>query len=442
MNVKVEDISSVKKKLSFELPAERVDTEIEKAYLKIGQKAKLKGFRPGKVPRPVLEQHYGPQMEEQVLDRLIKESYFKALVDHQIPAISDPEITETGTLEKGQPFSYEVEVEVRPEVEAKDYTGLSLKKERFEADPQVVESRLEEMRASRAEMEPVDREEAQKGDFVTIDFEGFVDGTPFEGGKAEDHVLELGSGSFIPGFEDQVEGMKEGELEVEVSFPEDYGNKELAGKPAVFKVGLKEIKEKVLPELDDEFAKGFGLESLAELREKIDESYREQEQKRIEEDLRERLVEALVAVNPIEVPEVMVAGQLDFMLRNLRKRFESQGMSLEMLGLNDESFKAMYRETAVRQVQGSLIMEAIGRQEEIKVEEGEIDGKLEQVAEMSNAPLDAVKKYYAAEEARRGLIAQIEEEKVVQFLLDKATIEEVDKTQLAEAKTDEAQEEE
>lgn len=443
MNVKVEDISSIKKKLSFELAAERVDTEIEKAYLKIGQKAKLKGFRPGKVPRPVLEQYYGPQMEEQVLDRLIRESYFKALVDHQIAAISDPEITETGALEKGQPFSYEVEVEVKPEVEAKDYTGLSLKKERFEPDPQVVESRLEEMRTSRAQMEPVDREEAQKGDFVTIDFEGFVDGTPFEGGKAEDHLLELGSGSFIPGFEDQVVGMKKGEpCEVEVSFPEDYGNKELAGKPAVFKVVLKEIKAKVLPELDDEFAKEFGLESLAELKEKIDASYREQEQKRIDDDLRERLVEALIAVNPIEVPEVMVASQLDFMLQNLRKRFESQGMSLEMLGLNDESFKAMYRETAVRQVQGSLIMEAIGRQEEIKVEEAEIDGKLEQVAEMSNAPLDAVKKYYAADEARRGLIAQIEEEKVVQFLLEKATIEEVDKAQLAEAKTDEAQEKE
>ena len=434
MNVQIEDVSSIKKKLSFEVDAEQVDAEIRKTYQKIAKTAKVKGFRPGKIPQAVLEKYYAPQMEEQVLGHLINDSYFKALVEHRISAVSDPEIVESSPLEKGKTFSYEAEVEVKPEIEVKDYTGLALQKESFEPDPQVVEDRLEELRAGRSQMEVSSREEAKRGDSVVIDFEGFVDGEAFEGGKAEGHVLELGSGNFIPGFEEQLEGMKrEEEREIEVTFPEEYGNKELAGKPATFKVTLREIKEKVLPELDDEFAKGFGLESFAKLKEEIDTSYRTQEKNRIDGDLRERLMNALIERNPVEVPEAMVSSQLDYMLGNVRNRMQSQGMSLEMLGLNEESFKQMYRETAVKQVQGSLILEAVAKQENLKVEDSEIDGKLEEVAAMANAPLDAVKKHYAGDDARRGLIMQIAEEKVVRFLLDNSTVEEVDKANLAES---------
>ena len=441
MDVKVEDISSIRKKLSFEVGAEKVDSEIEKAYRKIAKSAKIKGFRAGKVPRPVLEQYYAPQMEEQVLGRLINESYFNALSEHGIPAVSDPEIVESSSLEKGKPFSYEAQVEVKPTVEARDYQGLSLKKEKFEPDSAVVDSRLEEMRANRAQMEVSARESAAEGDFVTIDFEGFVDGEPFEGGKAEGYVLELGSGSFIPGFEEQLAGMKRGEeKEVSVSFPEEYGNKELAGKPAVFRVTLQEIKEKVLPALDDEFAKGFGFESLEALRSHIEEDYLQKEKNRVEGDLRERLVNALVERNPVEVPDAMVESQLDFMLKNVRNRFQSQGMSLEMLGMTEESFRQMYRQTAVRQVQGSLVLEAVGRQEGIEVEESEIGAKLEQIAEMANAPLESVRKFYDRDEARSGLIAQMAEERVVQFLLDQSIVEEVDKAELADSASPETKE--
>jgi trigger factor len=292
------------------------------------------------------------------------------------------------------------------------------------------------MRASRAEMVVSSREEAVLGDFVSIDFEGFVDDVPFEGGSAQDHVLELGSGSFIPGFEDQVVGMSRGEeRQVTVTFPEEYGNADLAGKPATFKVVLKEIKEKVLPALDDEFAKGFGLESLTELQERLQDNYRTQEINRIEGDLRERLVTALTERNPVEVPDTMVEKQLDHMLENVRNRFKSQGMNLEMLGLTDESFRQMYRETAVRQVQGALLLEAVARQEKIEVASAELDDKLEKIAEMANAPLEAVKSYYARDEARRGLMAQAVEEKAVQFLLDSSNIEEVAKEQLADRET-------
>ncbi len=426
MNVKVEDLSSVKKKLSFEVDAEQVAEEIRKAYQKIGKKAKIKGFRPGKVPQHLIEKHYAPQMEEEVLDRLIKGSYFKALVDHKIGAISSPEIVESSPLEPGKPFTYSAHVEVKPVVEVKDYQGLKLEREKFVFDEKVVDERLEEMRAARANVEVSKRKVAREGDFAVIDFAGSVDGEQIEKGSAEDHLLELGSQSFIPGFEEQVVGMKRlEEKEFAVPFPENYGNKELAGKEALFRVTLKEIKEKVLPEPDDEFAKEVGLESLAELREKIAEDHRSQEQRRVDEELRERLMDALIAKNPIEVPETMVDRQLDYMLENARNRLKFQGLSLEMLGMSEETFRQQYRQAAVKQVQGFLILEAVARQEQLKVAPEEVEGRLQTIAAQANAPLEAVKKHYAGEDARAGLIAHLVEEKAIELILEKASVKEV-----------------
>ena len=441
MNVQVETISSIKKKLVFEVAPETVTAEINKAYASIAKTAKVKGFRPGKVPRSVLEQYYAPQMEQQVLSRLINDTYFKAVDEHNIPALADPEIVDNSPLAAGSPFTYEAHVEVKPEVEAKDYFDLVLKKEKLELDPDFVESQLNDMRSARAELQVVDRQTAEKGDFVIIDFEGFVDGVAFEGGKAEGYTLELGSGSFIPGFEDQLEGMNlDEEKEVEVAFPENYGNAELAGKPATFKVKLHEIKAKVLPELDDEFAKSMQEESVEALKERLQENYEAQEKARIDGDLRERLIDALIERNPIEVPEAMVKRQLDYMLGNIKNRLRSQGMSLEMMGMNEESFSHMYRENAVKQVQGSLLLEAIGTQEDVKVDDEETDSRLEKIAEMSQAPLDTVRKHFSQPENKEGLIAQIQEEKVIELLLDKAQLTEVTKAELAPADQESEQE--
>ena len=431
MNVKIEDISSVKKKLFFEIAADKVDAEFDKALQAVSKKAKIKGFRPGKIPRTLVEQYYGPQIEQQALERLINDSYFGALREHRIPAISDPEIVENAALTRGQSFSYEAQVEVKPEITAKDYTGLTLEKEILDFDEKIVTDRLEELRQSRSELQVATRDVAQDGDFVIIDFEGSVNGNLFPGGTAQGHVLELGSGSFIPGFEEQVVGMKRAEeRQVEVTFPENYGNKELAGKLASFRVNVQEIKAKVLPALTDEFAHELGLENLEQLREKIAASHRSQEASRIDGDLRERLVKALIERNPVEVPEKMLQGQLDYMLLTIRRRLQSQGMSLEMMGMNEESFRAMYRETAIGQVQGMLLLESIARQEGIRVEVAELNDKIKQIAEMSNAPLDSVLKYYAGAEARQALLVQAVEEKTVQFLLDKSTIREVAKAEL------------
>lgn len=433
MDVKVEDISSVRKKLSFEIAAEKVDAEFEKAYRKIARTAKIKGFRPGKAPRSVIEQYYAPQLEQQALEQLIGDSYVKALAQHRMEVVSEPEIVESGILERGKSFNYQAQVEVKPEVQARDYFGLTLQKELLAIDEKVVPERLEELRASRSELKVSEREEAKIGDFVVIGFEGFLDGQPFPGGRSDEQVFELGSGSLIPGFEEQLQGMRRGEeREIAVTFPADYGNKELAGRPAIFKVSLQEIKEKVFPELNDDFARGFGLENLAELEEKIRENYRAQEMSRIEGDVRERLMKALIARNPIEVPESMIARQLDYMLGNIRRRLQGQGMSLEVLGMNEESFRRLYREGAVAQVQGTLVLEAIARQENLQVEEGEIEEKMAQIARMSNASLASVKAHFAGDEARRGLLAQALEEKAMGFLLQQSNINEVEKSELAD----------
>jgi trigger factor len=426
MNVKVEAVSSIKKKLVFEVAPEDVEREITRAYRKIGKTAKVNGFRAGKVPQTVLEKYYGAQMEQEVLGRLINDTYFMALQEHDIPAVGEPSIVDSSGVVKGEAFTYEAEVEIKPEVTASDYTGLSLEKEKFVSDPKVLAERLEEMRTSRAQLEVSSRKEARQGDTVIIDFEGFIGEEAFAGGKGEDYQLELGSGSFIPGFEDQAVGMQRDEArDIEVAFPDDYGQPELAGKPALFKVVLKEIKQKVIPELDDEFARGFGVDSLAELKQQMQESYETQEKNRIENDLREQLVAQLIERNPLEVPEAMIAKQLDYMYDNICNRLQSQGMSPEMLGITPENFRDNYRRQAIDQIAGNLILEAISEQEKISAGEDEIDAKLEEIAGMANAPLETVRKYYAGPEARSGLLAQIAEEKVLAFLLDSARIKEV-----------------
>lgn len=431
MDVQIEEISSIRKKLSFTIPADLVDTEIGKAFKKIAKSAKIKGFRKGKVPQNMLEQHYGAEMREQVVGQLINDSYFKALSEHKIPALANPQIVDSGTVKKGQNYTYAAEVEIKPEVEVKDYSGLKLQKEKFVAEKGVVEKRLEEMQASRSELVESKRKIARQGDFAIIDFEGFVDGVAFDGGKGENHQLELGSETFIPGFEEQVVGMKRDQAkDIEVSFPEEYGNKDLAGKAAIFKVQLKELKEKTLPELDDSFAKDHGVDSLAELKKQLEESYLATEKDRIDNDLRERLMNELLEKNSCEAPEAMIDSQLEYMLGNIRARMQQQGMSMEMLGMNEESFSTMYRETAVKQVQGSLLLEGIARQEKIETGDADFDEKIAKIAEMSKAPLETVKKYYMGDDARQGLMAQIAEEKVIELLLEKAKVKEVAKDKL------------
>jgi len=430
MNVRVEELSPIKKKLYIEVAADVVATELENAFKKIAKTADIKGFRKGKVPKAILQQQFGPRAEYDAAGPLINNSLYKALLDNKIEAVSQPEVVQSGAVEEGQAFSYEAEVEVRPEVVAKDYTGLELEKEKFAFDESSVDAQLQQMAESRVQLEVTSRKKAREGDTVIIDFEGFVDGTAFENGAASDYQLELGSNSFIPGFEDQVIGMKrEQEKEINVDFPEGYGAKELAGKPAVFKVVMKEIKEKIVPKIDDSLAKEMDADNLEALKERIKESTIAQEQQRVDGQLQEGLMTKLIENNAFDVPEGMVTNQLHYLKDNFSQRLKSQGMSLEMLGMNDEAFNNAYHDMAAQQVKGELILDAIANQENIAADDADVDAKIQEFADQSDTPLEQVQKYFENEQAKAGLKGQIVQEKVSKFLLENSTVTEVEPKQ-------------
>ncbi|MCK5913990.1 MAG: trigger factor [Desulfuromusa sp.] len=443
MKVTVEDLSPIKKKISIEISADDVAAELDNAYKKIAKTADIKGFRKGKVPKKILEQHYGPRAQYDASGPLINNSLYKALLDNKIEAVSQPEVVESGVVEAGKPFTYAAEVEVRPEVVAKDYTKLKLEKEKFTFDESAVDQQLDHMANSRMQLEVTSRKKARDGDTVIIDFEGFIDDTPFENGAGKDFELALGSNSFIPGFEAQLVGMKrEQEKEVEVTFPEGYGSKDLAGKPAVFKVLVKEIKEKNIPKIDDALAKELDAENLDDLKKKIEENTIAQEKQRIDGQLHENLMTALIDNNTFDVPEGMIENQLHHLKDTFTRNLKAQGMSLEMLGMDDESFSKTYREMAVQKVQGELLLDAIAAQEEIVVEEAEIEQKMQSFVDNSDVPMDQVQKYFESEQALAGLKGEILQEKVTKFLLDQAVITEVEPQQpdqdVADSKTEES----
>jgi trigger factor len=432
MNITVEDLSKIKKKINFEISANRVDAEIDKVYEKIRKNATIKGFRKGNVPHSYIEKYYAGQMASDVLNNMINETYFKAISEQNLFPVAHP-IIESEDVRRGEPLLYSATIEIFPEIVVGNYSGLNVKKEKYEFSEDIIISRLNEMRDSVAHMVPVEDRAAILGDFVTIDFVGSIDSIPFENGSADDFVLELGSGRFIPGFEEQLVGLENGaQKEVHVVFPENYGSAELAGKNADFAVTIKEIKCKSLPPLDDDFAREFGeFETLEELKSKLAEYHEKREKDRIGTDLRERLVKELVEKNVFEIPQVLVERQLEGMLENTKKRLSQQRASLEMMGLNEEQYRARFRDVAETQVKGALLLEGLAKQENIVVAEEDLDDRYRQISEQSGQNLDNVKKYYQMNEQARGnIISQVREDKVIEFLLKCAVITEVSRDEL------------
>lgn len=433
MQIKVESLSKVKKKINFEISAERVSSEIERVYAEIGKRASVKGFRKGKVPKSLIEKQYSDVMEQDVVKNLVNDTYFKALSDEKIYPVSYP-VIENEEFKKGEPFRYSAVIEVFPEVEVKEYDGLEVSREKYQFDQEVINRRIEEMREGLAQLQPVDdARPAATGDFATIDFEGFLDGAPFEGGKGEDYQLELGSGRFIPGFEEQICGMKAGEEgEIKVTFPENYGSAELAGKEVTFAVRVKELKVKELPPLDDDLAKELGeFETLDQLRAQLGEVYEKQEKERIEAEFKERLVKALIEKNDLEVPDSLVDQQLSLMLENTKKRLAYQRLNLEMMGLDEEGYKIQFRSVAETQVKGSLLLEALAKREDIKATDSDIEEKFRQMSGDNEQSLEGVKNYYLQnEKAKENLMAQIREDRVIAFLAERAKIAEVSREEL------------
>ncbi len=427
MIVKVENLSPVKKKINIEIPAGRVTEEIEKVYGQIRKTAALKGFRKGKVPQAVIEKHYSGKMAGEVLHNIVTETYFKALDEQKIVAVSPPTI-DSDEVKIGEPLKYSATVEVIPEIKVNDYKGLQVQKEPYVPNEEMISGRLRDMQSRLAQLKPLDvQRPAISGDIVTLDFTGYADGVPFENGSATDYMLELGSNSFIAGFEEKVVGMSVGEeRKIDVSFPADYFVTKLAGKAVTFDVKIKDIKAKELPPLDDDFAKQFGeFETLEQLKSKLSESYESQEKSKIESRMRDSLVKALIDKNPLEVPDALVEKQLNFLVENISNDLSMQNLSLAAIGSDEKKIRGEYKDTAVLQVKGTLLLEEIAKIEGIVIGESDIQEKIAEIAEKANKDSDTVEKFYLKNPyAKEALIKQLREEKTLKFLEENAIITE------------------
>ena len=429
MQVTVEAINPVTKKVSIEIPADRVDAEIEKAYTGIQKKAKLQGFRPGKAPMQLIRRTYSDAMRDEVMRRFYEQTLFKALDEHKIEPVASPTI-ESDILEQGAPFKYSALVEIMPEILLNEYTGFAVSKEKFVLNPDNIEGEIKRMQENMAQLIPLDEDAvAEKGHTVSVDYTFSVEGFPEESSTAEDAELELGTNRMLPGFEEQLVGVKCGDQkEIRITLPEDYRNKDAAGKEGMFQVTVKEIKRKELPELNDDFAQQFGeYETLDQLRVKMAEYLEKQETERIENELKERVIQALIRKNPLDVPQSMVKRQLDHMLENLKNRLKSQRMSIEMMGLDDNGFRERFRDSAEDKVKGGLLLMALVEKENITANDDDLAERYELIAAGNPDMLGRIKEYYASNKsARNSLISEIKEDKAIRFLLDNAVVTEVD----------------
>lgn len=436
MQVHVEDISSVQKKITIEIPAEQVNEEIDKAYSAIQKKAKLQGFRPGKAPMQLIKRTYSDAMRDDVMRRLYQQTLYKAMDEHKVEPLDSPTI-ESDILEPGVPFKYSAIFEVMPQILLNEYTGLTVNKEIYVSKPESIDGELKRMQENMAQLIPLDEGVSiENSHTVAVDYSITVEGSPDENSGAQTAEVEVGSGRLLPGFEEQLIGLKSGESkEFTLDLPAEGEESESTGKKGIFSVTVKEIKRKELPELDDEFAQQFGeYDTMEDLRAKMVEYHEKHEKDRLENELKERVIQALVAKNPLDVPESMVKRQLDHMLENLKNRLKSQQMSLEMMGLDTESFRARFRDDAIDKVKGGLLLMALVEKENISVSDDDLSAHYEKIAAGNPEMLDRIKEYYSANQnAKSSIISEIKEDKAISYLINHAVVTEVDAEQLKAA---------
>ncbi|PXW90049.1 trigger factor [Streptohalobacillus salinus] len=381
--------------LTVEVEADQFKGALDEAFKKVVKDVQLPGFRKGRIPRGMFEQRFGVEsLYQDAVDIILPEAYGKAVEEAGIDPVDQPEIDIT-QIEKGKNLIFTATVTVKPEVKLGEYKGLEVEVEDVNVTDEDVEADLENQRQSLAELVVKEEGTVEDGDTVVMDFEGFIDGEAFEGGSAENHSLEIGSGSFIPGFEEKLIGQETGaELDVDVTFPEEYHAENLAGKPATFKVKIHEIKAKELPEMDDEFAKDVDdeIETLTELKEKTKKRLQEEKQNQADSQMRESLITQASENAEIDIPDAMVDGELDRMLREFEQRLQQQGMTLEMYfqfsGQSEDQLKEQMKEDAKKRVRTNLVLEAIVEVEELEATEADVEAELNTMAEMYQLEMD------------------------------------------------------
>jgi trigger factor len=384
--------------LTFEVSAEEFEVALDKAFAKVVKTVQIPGFRKGKIPRPIFEKRFGVEaLYQDAVDIVLPDAYVKAIDDAGIDPIDQPDV-DIEQIERGQTLVFTATVTVKPEVKLGDYKGLEVEELDASVTDEDVENELQQLRDRHAELVVKEEGAVEEGDTVVMDFEGFLDGEAFDGGKGENHSLEIGSGQFIPGFEEQLVGKEAGvETDIQVTFPEDYHAEELAGKEATFKVTIHEIKSKELPELDDEFAKDVDeeVETLEELKNKKREQLEADKKQSAENAKREELINKASDNAEVEVPDVMVKTELDRMMREFEQRLQMQGMTLDLYyqfsGQDEAALKEQMSEDASKRVKTNLTLEAIVKAENLDVSEEDVTAELENMASMYGTDIEQLK---------------------------------------------------
>ena len=428
MSFKIEDLEKKNmKKLVIEVPAAEFDAAIEKAYQKNKNKINIQGFRKGKAPRALIEKMYGAGVfYEDAANSLIPDAYSAAAKESGLEIVSRPEIDVT-QVEKGKEFIFTATFAVKPEVKLGEYKGIEVEAAKIEVTDEEVAADLENARQQQARMITVEDRPVQDGDIATIDYEGFVDGVAFEGGKAEGHALTIGSHSFIDTFEEQLIGKNIGDdVEVNVTFPAEYHAAELAGKPALFKVAIKGIKCRELPELNDEFAQEASeFDTLDEYKADIKAKLQARKEKEAEAAKREAVITKIIENAEMEIPEAMVENQKMQMLEDFEMRLRSQGLSIEQYmqftGMTANKFMESMAPQALKDIQYRLVLDAIAKEEKIEVEDSELDAEYQAIADTYNMPLDKVMSVIGEEEIA-GLKKDVAVRKAADLIVEAAVV--------------------
>jgi trigger factor len=429
MNVTVEEKSGVKKILHIEVPSEAVKAQLDEAYNGLKKTAKIKGFRPGKAPRSVLERLYKKDVNADVASRLIQESYVEALKETKLTPVAPPKV-DPPELQAAEPLSFDAEIEIRPEIADVDFKGIEIKKNLYKVTDEEMTAQLEMLQKNLAKVKPIEEQRAvAEGDFVLVDYEGFKDGQPFaETQKTENFTMKVGDGYIAPAFDEGLEGMRPGEdKEIEVTFAEDYFNAKLAGQTVTFKVHLHEIREQILPAIDDEMAKQLGpFDSLESLKEKIRENLTSGYEKRTEQELNEQIFTKLLEMAEFEIPDAMVEMELEHILNDAERSFTQANKTFEEAGITRENLAEKYRPTAEQQVRRHLILGKIVDQEAIEVSDNEVDDGLAEMAKTYQQPVEQIKAFYKSnKESLEVFKHTLLEKKAIKLIMENSQIEEV-----------------
>lgn len=410
--------------LEVEVDAEQVAQALDKAFKKVAHQINVPGFRKGKVPRSIFEARYGVEsLYRDAIDIILPESYMNAVKETGIEPIDQPEI-DIQEFEKAKPFRFKATVLVKPEVQLGEYKGIEVTLPESTVTEEEIEAEMKRLQERHAELVVLEEGTVDNGDMAVIDFEGFVDSVAFEGGKSSNYSLEVGSGTFIPGFEEQVIGMAKGEeKEITVTFPESYHSEELAGKEAAFKVKCNDIKRKNFPELDDEFAKDVSeFETLEEFKADLTNQLKENKEKANERRLEDEVVSKASEAAEVEIPEVMVGHEVDRMLQDFSNRLMQQGMNLEMYcqfaGQTEESLRDQMKEDALKRVRTSLVIEAIAKAENVEASEDEINGELENLSKVYRKSVEELRGIFNANGNLEDLKQDLISRKTVKLLVE------------------------